>query len=101
MLIVHVNVRVKPHLISQFIEATLENARLSLRETGVVRFDFLRDNSEPAQFVLNEVYRSAAAALEHKATAHYLAWRERVAEMMAEPRSSRQFVNIFPGDEAF
>jgi autoinducer 2-degrading protein len=101
MLIVHVRVRVKPHLISQFIEVTLENARLSLLESGIARFDFLQDQSSPDSFVLNEVYRTAEASLQHKTTAHYLKWRETVAEMMAEPRSSTQLSNIFPSDEEF
>jgi (4S)-4-hydroxy-5-phosphonooxypentane-2,3-dione isomerase len=101
MLIVHVNVRVKPQLIGPFIAATLENARLSLLETGVARFDVLQDKSKPDCFVLSEVYRSAEAPLEHKASAHYLKWRDTVAGMMAEPRSSIQFSNIFPEDEAF
>jgi (4S)-4-hydroxy-5-phosphonooxypentane-2,3-dione isomerase len=101
MLIVHVNVRVKPHLIGLFIAATLENARLSLLESGMARFDVLQDKAKPEWFVLSEVYRNAEAPLAHKATAHYLRWRDTVAEMMAEPRSSIQFSNIFPEDGAF
>ena len=101
MLIVHVKVRVKPHLIGQFIEATIENARLSLLETGIARFDVLQDKSNPEIFVLTEVYRTPEAPLQHKATAHYQKWRDTVAEMMAEARSSVQFSNIYPGDETF
>jgi quinol monooxygenase YgiN len=101
MLIVHVQVRVKPDAVGSFIEATLENARLSLLEPGVARFDVLQDKASQESFVLNEVYRSAEAALEHKATAHYLKWRDTVAEMLAEPRASRQFLNTFPDDEAY
>jgi len=101
MLIVHVHVRVKLHSVSPFIEATLENARLSLLEPGVARFDVLQNRSNPESFVLNEVYRSPEASLQHKATAHYQKWRDTVAEMMAEPRSSSQFFNIFPNDEGY
>ena len=101
MLIVHVQVRVKPHSVGAFIEATLENARLSLLEPGVARFDVLRDKTNPELFVLNEVYRTPEASLEHKATAHYQTWRAAVAGMMAEPRSSSQFLNLSPNDESY
>jgi quinol monooxygenase YgiN len=101
MHIVHVHVRVKSDSVGQFIEATLENARLSRLEAGVARFDFLQDKANPDSFVLNEVYRDPEASVAHKATAHYQKWRDTVAEMMAEPRASNQFSNIFPSDEEY
>jgi quinol monooxygenase YgiN len=101
MLIVHVHVRVQPDSVALFLVATLENARLSLLEPGVARFDVLQSNSNPEAFVLNEVYRSPDAAVEHKTTAHYQKWRDTVAGMMAEPRASSQFSNVFPQDEAY
>jgi quinol monooxygenase YgiN len=101
MHIVHVHVRVKSDAVGPFINATLENARLSLLEPGVARFDVLQDKANPAAFVFTEVYRNPEAALQHKATAHYQTWRDTVAEMMAEPRASSQFSNIFPKDEAY
>jgi (4S)-4-hydroxy-5-phosphonooxypentane-2,3-dione isomerase len=101
MHIVHVQVRVKSDSVGQFIEATIENAGLSRLEPGVARFDFLQDKANPESFVLNEVYRSLEASGAHKATAHYQKWRDTVAEMMAEPRSSSQFSNIFPSDEGY
>jgi len=101
MLIVHVHVHVKPNLISQFVEATRENARHSLREPGIARFDILQDKAKPEFFVLNEVYRTVEAPAQHKATAHYAKWRQTVAEMMAEPRTGVEFLNVFPDDGAF
>ena len=101
MLIVHVSVRVKSACIDEFVEATLENARLSLLEPGVARFDVLQDKANPERFVLNEIYRTTEAAAQHKATAHYAKWRDTVGEMMAEARSSTQFSTLFPSDEAF
>ena len=99
MLIVHVNVKVKPEFTEAFLTATIENARESVKERGIARFDVLQHTSEPNSFLLTEVYRYAEAAAEHKATAHYQKWRDTVAGMMAEARSSVQFSNIFPGDE--
>ncbi len=101
MLIVHVHVRVKPEFVEAFLEATLANAELSLREPGIARFDVLQDKRSPEAFILNEVYRTAEAPAQHKGTTHYQKWRDTVAEMMAEPRTSVQFSNLFPKDEAF
>ena len=99
LLAIHVQVRVTPQSIDGFREATLANASASLQEPGVVRFDVLQDLEAPTRFVLVEVYRDARAAAAHKETAHYRTWRDAVAPMMAEPRSSRKFVNVFPPDD--
>lgn len=98
MLFVHVHVRVKPECIEAFKEATLVNARASIQEPGIARFDFTQRQDDPAQFVLVEAYRSAEAPAAHKETAHYQAWRDAVAPMMAEPRASVKFNNLFPVD---
>jgi (4S)-4-hydroxy-5-phosphonooxypentane-2,3-dione isomerase len=99
MLIVHVHVHVKPESIEAFREASLENARNSVQEPGIARFDVLQESDDPARFVLTEVYRTPHAPAQHKNTAHYQAWRDTVASMMAEPRTSVQFRNVFPDDE--
>jgi autoinducer 2-degrading protein len=98
LLVVHVQVRVKPDQVEAFREATLENARQSVKEPGIARFDVVQDTEEPTRFVLVEAYRSAAAPAAHKETAHYLKWRDTVAPMMAEPRTSRKYTNCFPED---
>jgi autoinducer 2-degrading protein len=97
--IVHVFVHVKPGCEAAFEQATLANARASLTEPGVARFDVVRQQDDPTRFVLVEVYKSPEAALAHKETAHYATWRDTVAELMAEPRSSMKYVNLHP-DEA-
>jgi quinol monooxygenase YgiN len=91
MLIVHVYVHVKPESVPAFIEATLENAIASRRESGVAQFDLLQRDDDPLRFLLLEVYRDAAGAAAHKETAHYAKWRDAVAEMMAEPRYSHKY----------
>jgi len=98
MLIVHVHVRVQPEFIDAFKEATIENARNSVLEAGIARFDFIQQSDAPQQFVLIEVYRSAEAATLHRETAHYQAWRDTVEGMMAEPRTRVKYTNVFPGD---
>ncbi len=99
MLVVHVHVHVKPEFVEAFHQATLENARNSLQEPGVARFDVAQQSDDPTRFVLVEVYRTPEDAGRHKETDHYPIWRDTVAEMMAEPRRSVKYVNLFP-DEA-
>lgn len=101
MLIVHVSIHVKPEAVDAFIAATLVNVRQSALEPGVARFDFIQRQDDPARFQLLEVYRSVDAPARHKETAHYQQWRDTVAEMMAEPRTSVKFDNLFPEDEAW
>jgi quinol monooxygenase YgiN len=101
MLIVHVHVVVKEEFIEAFKEASLENARQSVQEPGIARFDVLQQADDPARFLLVEVYRSDEAAARHKETAHYATWRGTVAAMMAEPRTSVKYSNIFPADEGW
>ena len=98
MLITQVQVHVKPEFIEAFKQATIENARQSVQEPGVARFDVIQRADDPARFILVEVYRTPEAPAQHKATAHYLAWRDAVAPMMQEGRSSLQYRNIFPED---
>lgn len=99
MLIVHVHVQVKPEFVGAFERATLENARNSILEPGIARFDVLRRDDDPTRFLLLEVYRNAEAPARHKETAHYAAWRDAVAGMMAEPRTSVKYANVYPPDE--
>jgi (4S)-4-hydroxy-5-phosphonooxypentane-2,3-dione isomerase len=96
MLVVHVHVRVQPSQVVQFLAETARNARASLDEPGVLRFDVLQEQSDPAHVVLVEVYRDADAAAAHKETTHYATWRNAVAEMMAQPRESVKFTAAFP-----
>jgi quinol monooxygenase YgiN len=98
LLIVHVHVRVKPGAGPAFRDASRANAEASRREPGVVRFDLIADREDPERFVLVEIYRDAQAAASHKETAHYAAWRDAVAETMAEPRRSARYVNVSPDD---
>ncbi len=98
MLVVHVHVHVKPEHVEAFKAAALANARQSVREPGIARFDVVQQADDPTRFVLVEVYRTADAPAAHKETAHYKTWRDVVADMMAEPRTSRRFTNLFPDD---
>ncbi len=100
MFIVHVFIHVKPEQIEAFKAATLSNVKNSMKEPGISRFDFLQ-NDDPNKFLLVEVYRTPEDAVKHKATPHYMAWRDTVEHMMLEPRSSIKYSNIAPDDTGF
>ena len=98
MLVVHVHVRVKPECVEAFQAVTLENARQSVREPGIARFDVVQQADDPTRFVLVEAYRTADAPAAHKQSRHYLAWRDAAEPLLAEPRFSVKFANLFPDD---
>ena len=96
MLVVHVHVHVKPESAEAFKQASIANALESIKEPGVARFDLIQERDDPTRFVLVEAYRTPAAPAAHKETKHYQIWRDAVAPMMAEPRSSVKFESVFP-----
>ena len=96
MLIAHVFVHVKADSVDAFAAATLENARNSIREPGVIRFDVVQQEDDPTRFVLIEIYRTPQDPARHKETPHYATWREAVEPMMAEPRRSVKYLALFP-----
>ncbi len=101
MHIVHVHVHVKKEFVEAFRKATLENARNSVQESGIARFDVIQQQEDPTRFTLVEVYRDEGAPAKHKETAHYAKWRDSVAEMMAEARQAVKYTNLFPKDEGW
>lgn len=98
MLVVHVHAYIVAEMVEAFKAATVVNARNSVQEPGIARFDVVQDNDDPTHFVLIEVYRTQEATVAHKATTHYATWRDTVASMMAKPRTSEKFTNLFPED---
>ena len=98
MLIVHVFVHVKADQVEAFCQASLENAHNSIQEFGIARFDVIQQNDDPTRFVLVEVYRTKDDPAKHKETNHYQKWRDTVADMMAEPRTSIKYSNLFPDE---
>jgi quinol monooxygenase YgiN len=96
MYIVQVYVNVKQNYVNKFIAATMENARNSILEPGVVRFDVLQEIENPHRFLISEVYTDEQAPLEHKKTYHYKKWKNIVADMMADSRYSVKYENIYP-----
>lgn len=98
MIVVQVFIHVKPGQEEAFRAATLDNVLHSLREPGIARFDFLQDSEDPSRFMLIEAFRDPADIEAHRQTAHYARWREAAEDMMAEPRTSRRYINLHPTD---
>lgn len=98
MLVVHVHVHVKSEHVEAFRQATLDNARHSVQEPGIARFDVVQQADDPTRFTLVEAYRTVEATAAHKATTHYARWRDAVADMMAESRTAVKYANVFPPD---
>ncbi len=98
MHIVHVFIQVKEEYLEAFKAATLDNARNSVQEPGIARFDVIQEQEDPTRFVLVEVYRTPDDPAKHKETAHYARWAEAVTDMLAEPRTCSFYHNIFPGE---
>jgi quinol monooxygenase YgiN len=101
MYVLLVHILVKPEFIDAFRAATLENAQHSVQEAGVARFDCIQSNDDPARFALIEVYRAPDDHEAHRATPHYLKWRDTVAEMMAEPRQAVKYHSVYPPDSGW
>ena len=96
MYVVCVHVRVKPKNRDDFIRASMENASNTVEEPGNLRFDVIQQTNSPNRFMLYEVYQDEAAMQAHKKTPHYAAWRDAVADWMAEPRRGVKYQSLFP-----
>lgn len=101
LLIVHVDIAIRPEDRDAFLAATEANATASRQEPGILRFDVLADRADPGHVVLVEIYADEAAAAAHKETTHYATWRDAVAPMMARPRVGTRYVNVSPGDDGW
>jgi autoinducer 2-degrading protein len=101
MLVVHVHVHVHEGSVEAFREATVANAKASVQEPGIARFDVIQQQDDPTRFILVEVYRTPEAPAAHKETEHYARWRDAVADMMATPRTSVKYDNVFPDDSGW
>lgn len=96
MYVVCVRVQVLPEHVDGFVAATLANARGTRAEPANLRFDVLRGNDDGTRFFLYEVYVDEAGFRAHQQTAHYLAWKETVAPMMAVPRVGEKYTSLAP-----
>jgi quinol monooxygenase YgiN len=99
MHIVLVNIHVKPEVVDDFIQATTENARNSIQEPGIFRFDFIQQADDPTRFMLVEVYYKPDDQVKHRETSHYKAWKVLADEMITEPRVGIKYKNLYPAGQ--
>jgi (4S)-4-hydroxy-5-phosphonooxypentane-2,3-dione isomerase len=98
MIVTCVYIHVKPDEVNNFIDATTANHLESVKEPGNLRFDLIQQADDPSRFMIYEAYESEKSAADHKTTAHYLKWRDRVNDHMAEPRYGVKYNIIEPKD---
>jgi (4S)-4-hydroxy-5-phosphonooxypentane-2,3-dione isomerase len=98
MIVTCVYVHVKPDAVDSFINATISNHRISVKEPGNIRFDFIQQADNACKFMLYEVFESEEAVAEHKKSSHYNIWRDTVEDFMAEPRQGVRYQIIEPSD---
>lgn len=96
MHVVIVNIHIKADKIDVFKNLTIENARNSLMEPGIIRFDFLQQSEDPSRFALVEVYRTPEDQLLHRETKHYQEWRNNVDYLQLEARVGTKYINVYP-----
>ena len=101
MHIVQVYVHVKPEFVEAFRAASIENARNSVKEPGIARFDVIQQQDDPTRFILVEVYRTPDDPPRHRETRHYQVWKEIAEPMMVEPRTRAIFWNVYPDDSGW
>ena len=96
MFLVCVRCEVAPEKVDAFVELATFNAKSSRKEPGNVRFDVLRGADNPNLFRLCEVYKDEDAFKAHQQTEHYARWKAEVGGLLANPRVSEKFRNVFP-----
>jgi len=97
MLIFQFHHYIKPEFVEEYKEATIDNARQTVLEPGIIRFDVLQDKEDPTHFSLFEVYQDMEAREAHLETEHFLVWKELVLgqEMFARRGKGDEFEGIF------
>ena len=83
MVVIQITHTILPEHVERYIKATLANAEETRKEPGNIRFDLLRDASDPCTFQLYEAYASREAQQAHLSSAHFDAWKEAVQGIFA------------------
>jgi len=100
MFIFQVHHYIKTEFIEAYKAATLENARKTILESGVIQFDVLLDLEDPAHFSLFEIYLDDEARSAHLETEHFLTWKDTVLgnEMFVKKGYGNRFDPLFMGE---
>ena len=101
MYIVHVFVHVKPEHWHAFKAATIENARNSVKEPGIARFDVIQQADDPTRFVLVEVYRTPDDPAKHKETRTTTSGAKRASRCWPSRARGSLYGNVFPDEQGW
>jgi quinol monooxygenase YgiN len=82
--------------IETYKAATLENARQTILEPGVIRFDVFQNAINPAHFSLLEVYQDMAARDAHLETEHFKKWKDVYLQTQERKGNGDEFNALFP-----
>lgn len=95
MFLVLVALAVRPEFLEAFLVATLEMAHESLKEDGTRRFEVIRRENDPSQFVVYITFNSRADSEFHRNTPHVEQWLKTVTPMLAEPFQEDSYTQLF------
>ncbi len=94
MIVKSVTLYVKKESRKEFIEATLENQKNSLKEDEVISFDFFQSDEDETKFLLYEVYNSEKGMESHLETEHFKKWIKTVDNFFSKPREKATYIPI-------
>ncbi len=97
MIIAHIYVQVNADHLETFIAAITENARQSVQEPGILRFDVMQQADDPTKFVFVEIYEGDDAVAAHRDSAHFKAYREAAGDLIVA-REVVRYNTIFPSE---
>ncbi len=83
MLVLTVNLTIRPDQIDSFMSQARENARLSKAESGCQEFQVLVDPNNAASVLLYEIYDDAAAFEAHQQTSHFKSYLTDAVPLLA------------------
>ena len=94
-------ITVKPEHVCAFREATIREARGTVRdEPGVLQFHILTDADTPTRFYYFEIFRDEAAAQAHWETENFTTWWTTVEDMLdGEVQRISTMRPVFPSDQ--
>lgn len=98
MYIFQVHHYIKPDQVEAYKDAALENARKTILEPGVIRFDVFQDVTDPAHFSLLKVYQDLDARDAHLETEHFLKWKDVYLQTQERKGNGDEFNALFPED---
>lgn len=95
MFLVLVSLMVRPEFLETFLVATLEMAQESLKENGTRRFEVIRREEDPTQFVVYITFNSRADHAFHRTTPHVKQWLAVITPMLAAPLQENSYSQLF------